>query len=99
MKHLSAVQMFSDTGAFIARWGTRGRLPGQLQRPTGLAITREGLVAVSDYENKCVSLFNLDGKYRNRIGAGKLLGPKGLAVTQLLTTKGLQLLYFRLTEK
>ena len=67
---------------FIARWGARGRLPGQLQRPTGLAITREGLVAVSDYENKCVSLFDLDGKYRNRIGAGKLLGPKGLAITK-----------------
>ena len=77
------VQMFSDTGVFIARWGTRGRLPGQLQRPTGLAITKEGLVAVSDYENKCVSLFDLDGKYRSRIGAGKLLGPKGLAVTKL----------------
>ena len=75
--------MFSEAGVFIARWGARGRLPGQLQRPTGLAITREGLVAVSDYENKCVSLFDLDGKYRNRIGAGKLLGPKGLAVTQL----------------
>ena len=75
--------MFSEAGTFISRWGARGRLPGQLQRPTGLAITKEGLVAVSDYENKCVSLFDLDGKYRTRIGAGKLLGPKGLAVTKL----------------
>ena len=74
--------MFSEAGTFISRWGARGRLPGQLQRPTGLAITKEGLVAVSDYENKCVSLFDADGQYQARLGAGKLLGPKGVTVTR-----------------
>ena len=36
------VQMFSSSGVFISRWGTRGRVPGQLQRPTGLSITKVG---------------------------------------------------------
>ena len=33
------VQMFTSSGELICRWGTRGRLPGQLQRPTGIAVT------------------------------------------------------------
>ena len=43
---------------------------------------QEGLIAVSDYENKCVSLFDPDGQYQARLGAGKLLGPKGVTVTR-----------------
>ena len=43
---------------------------------------QEGLIAVSDYENKCISLFDMDGKYQTKIGSGKLLGPKGLTVTK-----------------
>ena len=38
-------------------------------------------MAVSDYDNKCVSLFDLDGKFQGRLGAGKMLGPKGLTAT------------------
>ena len=37
---------------------------------------------MSDYENKCVSLFDADGQYQARLGAGKLLGPKGVTVTR-----------------
>ena len=40
------------------------------------------MIAVSDYENKCVSLFDADGQYQARLGAGKLLGPKGVTVTR-----------------
>ena len=38
-------------------------------------------MAVSDYDNKCVSLFDLDGKFRSRLAAGKMLGPKGITTT------------------
>ena len=38
-------------------------------------------MAVSDYDNKCVSLFDLDGKFQCRLGAGKMLGPKGITTT------------------
>ena len=42
---------------------------------------QQGLIAVSDYDNKCVTLFDMDGKFRGRIGAGKMLGPKGVTTT------------------
>ena len=44
-------------------------------------LTQQGLIAVSDYDNKCVTLFDMDGKFRSRLGAGKMLGPKGIATT------------------
>ena len=34
------LQVFSPTGALLSRWGVRGRGPGQLQRPTGIAVMK-----------------------------------------------------------
>ncbi len=31
-------KVFSPSGAFLSRWGVRGRTPGQLQRPTGITV-------------------------------------------------------------
>ena len=56
------------------RLGTRGRSPGQLQRPTGIAALPNGNYAVADYENKCVTVFEPTGKFLQRIGHGELLG-------------------------
>ena len=50
------VQVFSSSGQFVTRWGVRGRSPGQLQRPTGVTVLRDGRVAVSDYDNKWISI-------------------------------------------
>ncbi|XP_032779097.1 tripartite motif-containing protein 2 [Daphnia magna] len=59
----------------------RGRLLGQLQRPTGIAFLPEGdQFIVADYENRWVSLFEARGKFLSRFGMGKLQGPKGLAI-------------------
>ena len=33
---------------------TVSRSPGQLQRPTGVCVLRDGRVAVADYDNKWV---------------------------------------------
>ena len=32
------------------------RSPGQLQRPTGVCVLRDGRVAVADYDNKWVAV-------------------------------------------
>ena len=74
------IQTFASTGEFEHKFGVRGRQPGQLQRPTGIAVTVNGNFLVADYDNKWVSVFSPDGKYLNKIGVGKLLGPKGVAV-------------------
>ena len=69
------VQCFdSVTGCVRLRFGARGRGPGQLQRPTGVALMQNGNLAIADYDNKCVTVFEPSGKYVNRIGVGKLLG-------------------------
>ncbi|KAK2165942.1 hypothetical protein LSH36_44g11016 [Paralvinella palmiformis] len=74
------VQAYSTLGEFKLRFGVRGRQIGQLQRPTGVAVTINGNYLVADYDNKWISVFNPEGKYINRIGSGKLLGPKGVCV-------------------
>ncbi len=47
---------------------------GQMQRPAGVTVLQNGNFAVADYDNKCVSVYEPNGKFVNRIGAGKLLG-------------------------
>jgi tripartite motif-containing protein 2/3 len=45
-----------------------------MQRPAGVTVLQNGNFAVADYDNKCVSVYEPNGKFVNRIGAGKLLG-------------------------
>ncbi|XP_041360361.1 tripartite motif-containing protein 2-like [Gigantopelta aegis] len=76
------VQVFSNDGIGECRlkFGSPGRVPGKMQRPTGIAVTVNGNYLIADYDNKWISVFSPDGKYINKFGTGKLLGPKGLAV-------------------
>uniref|UniRef100_A0A8C8D322 RING-type E3 ubiquitin transferase n=1 Tax=Oncorhynchus tshawytscha TaxID=74940 RepID=A0A8C8D322_ONCTS len=83
------IQVFSNDGAFKLRFGVRGRSPGQLQRPTGVTVDMNGDIIVADYDNRWVSIFSSDGKFKvraapfdlhSKIGAGRLMGPKGVAV-------------------
>lgn len=57
-------QIFSNEGEFYSRFGVRGRSPGQLQRPTGVAVHPNGDIIIADYDNKWVSIFSSDGKYK-----------------------------------
>lgn len=57
-------QIFSNEGEFKSRFGVRGRSPGQLQRPTGVAVHPSGDIIIADYDNKWVSIFSSDGKYK-----------------------------------
>ncbi|XP_016375353.1 tripartite motif-containing protein 2-like [Sinocyclocheilus rhinocerous] len=74
--------IFSNTGEFQSRFGVRGRLPGQLQRPTGVAVHPNGDIIIADYDNKWVSIFSSEGKYKAKLGSGRLMGPKGVSVDQ-----------------
>ncbi|KAM6145441.1 LOW QUALITY PROTEIN: tripartite motif-containing protein 3 [Phoenicopterus ruber ruber] len=70
------VQVFSNEGQFRLRFGVRGRSPGQLQRPTGVTVDMNG-TSSRDYDNRWVSIFSPEGKFKTKIGAGRLMGPKG----------------------
>lgn len=48
------------------RFGVRGRSPGQLQRPTGVTVDMNGDIVVADYDNRWVSIFSSDGKFKVR---------------------------------
>lgn len=49
--------MFTETGSYISNLGKKGRLVGQLLRPIGICVTKEGCVVFTDYETKCVNVF------------------------------------------
>ena len=61
------VQVFTNTGDCKLRFGSAGRVPGKIQRPTGVAVTMNGNYLVADYDNKWVSVFAPDGKYLNKV--------------------------------
>lgn len=46
---LRAVRKSTDSGTFLAQWGSFGREDGQFQRPTGLTIDAAGDVYVTDF--------------------------------------------------
>lgn len=58
------IQVFSNDGQFRSRFGVRGRTPGQLQRPTGVAVHPNGDIIIADYDNKWVSIFSSEGKFK-----------------------------------
>lgn len=61
------LQVFSNDGQFKMRFGVRGRSPGQLQRPTGVTVDMNGDIVVADYDNRWVSIFSSDGKFKVHI--------------------------------
>ena len=63
---LFLAQVFSNEGQFKFRFGVRGRSPGQLQRPTGVAVDTNGDIIVADYDNRWVSIFSPEGKFKVR---------------------------------
>ena len=62
------VQVFQPSGHVALRFGTPGRAPGKMQRPTGVAVTSLGNYLVADYDNKWVSVFSPEGKYLRSVG-------------------------------
>uniref|UniRef100_H3CBQ8 RING-type E3 ubiquitin transferase n=1 Tax=Tetraodon nigroviridis TaxID=99883 RepID=H3CBQ8_TETNG len=98
------VQIFSNHGEFRNRFGVRGRSPGQLQRPTGVAVHPSGDIIIADYDNKWVSIFSCDGKFKAKLGSGRLLGPKGVSVDQnghviVVDNKACSVFVFQLSGK
>ena len=50
-------------------FGSNGSGPGQFDGPCGIAVNKKkGTVAISDYRNERIQLFDSDGRYLREIG-------------------------------
>jgi len=56
----------ASSGECILKFGIKGRIAGQLQRPTGVAVSPSGNYLVADYDNKWIGVYSSDGKYISR---------------------------------
>ncbi len=79
------VQVFTASGAFSRRFGSRGTLAGQFSMPTGIAFeksTRQ--LVVADTLNSRIQFFDVNGVYVKSIGVAgsgpmKFASPQGVA--------------------
>ncbi len=55
---------FSNDGQIKWSSGSEVAPPGQLQRPTGIAVDMNGDIIVADYDNRWLSIFSPDGKFK-----------------------------------
>lgn len=79
------VDVFSMSGEWLRSIGTGGDGPGELNRPTHLAVDARGWVYVTDAMNNRVQVFDDTGRFVRSVGlAGDSSGhfgrPKGVAV-------------------
>lgn len=57
------VLVFDRTGRFVRRIGRGGSGPGELRRPSGLAITSEGRIVVLDVGRPALEVYERDGRH------------------------------------
>ena len=57
------IQKLSPDGEPIMQLGDPGEEPGQLQRPAGVAVTDDGYIAVADWGNERVQIFDSEGRF------------------------------------
>eukprot|EP00002_Diphylleia_rotans_P031326 TRINITY_DN6506_c0_g1_i6.p1 TRINITY_DN6506_c0_g1~~TRINITY_DN6506_c0_g1_i6.p1 ORF type:complete len:1320 (+),score=278.82 TRINITY_DN6506_c0_g1_i6:105-4064(+) len=63
------IQVFNQEGTFVRSFGSYGSGPGEFHTPSGLSISRGGLLAVADTENHRVQLFKTDGAFIQSFGS------------------------------
>ena len=56
---------------------------GTLQKPTGIAVSSKGLIAIADFENNCIIICDKEGKIVRQLGSkgenpGQLRSPTGV---------------------
>ena len=73
------IQVFTAQGELFRMFGRYGKGRGELTRPQGIALdSSNDHVFVSDYGNKCISVFTVEGQFVTSFDCGFI--PCGLAV-------------------
>ncbi|MBI5710473.1 MAG: NHL repeat-containing protein [Candidatus Eisenbacteria bacterium] len=79
-----AVQVFSENGRFIQGFGRHEIGEGNFSFPSGVAVTNDGRIWVTDELRQVVQVFDASGKYVGAVGSGgrapgEFLYPSALA--------------------
>src|SRR3989304_5987344 len=79
------IAVFTMDGLFLDNIGSKGRSPGQLYNPTGVALSIDGKIWVTDTGNNRVFVFDTHGKHLASIGSegrerNNFSRPAGIAV-------------------
>ncbi|EQA44160.1 NHL repeat protein [Leptospira broomii serovar Hurstbridge str. 5399] len=71
---------FNTHGDYVNRFGNTGKQPGYFHGPSGIFLTREGYLFVSDMGNDRIQKVAKDGSFLQEIGKGILRQPAGLKI-------------------
>jgi DNA-binding beta-propeller fold protein YncE len=83
--HLHQVMVYNvDTLQFMDKFGKRGEKKGEFNFPVGIAVAKDGTIAVSDTGSCSVQMFTPDFKFLRRFGQrgtrpGEFTRPKAVA--------------------
>jgi DNA-binding beta-propeller fold protein YncE len=79
------ISVFDSAGNFLRRWGKTGSGDGELMRPAGLAVEKNGNIIVVDSGNNRLQVFKPDGTF---VGLVVISVPK-VTLRKLLYINGL----------
>ena len=62
------IQVFTESGKFLRKFGRRGKGEGQVYYPVGVAVDSRGMVFVSESKNHRISVFTTEGRFVRSFG-------------------------------
>ncbi|XP_072013659.1 E3 ubiquitin-protein ligase TRIM71-like [Amphiura filiformis] len=76
---------YANIGPVLLTFGGEGETEGQLCRPWGIAVHKDGFIVIADRSNNRIQVFNPDGSYHHQFGSagsrnGQFDRPAGVAV-------------------
>ena len=57
------IQKFTGDGQFLMAFGSSGSDEGEFNRPSGVAVDRDGIIYVADWLNNRLQVFDVDGTF------------------------------------
>jgi DNA-binding beta-propeller fold protein YncE len=82
-----AVQVFDSAGAYRRGWGVHDIGPGNFSYPSGVTVTEDGRIWVSDAIRQVIQVFDPAGTYLGAVG-GSGLGPGEFTYPSALASDG-----------
>ena len=67
-EHTSRVNIYSNKGDVVSKWGVKGDSEGEFNGPAGIAVDSAGLVYVCDQRNHRIQKYTSEGKFLSQWG-------------------------------